>query len=384
MKRWSPQHYKLQGKKDNINDDIINSALEHARRILSKNSNLTPIFTLRHLSYLANVEYSYLRSIVYRDSYEIPYRYFHIKKRSSGTRRVYIPQPQLNKVQKYIHNNILKSIPTHESSFAYTTGISIYDAAQTHTNSKWLIKLDITNFFESISEISVYKIFQSLNFPTLLSFELARICTWNNPRNPYLNNIKFKELKEKPYTIYATSKHIDLGYLPQGAPTSPALSNLACIKLDTELLNFANIHTLEYSRYSDDITFSSKNNNFSRKHAIELIKKIYTILIKNGFKPNKNKTKIISPRSKKIVLGLNVDRKNVKLDKKFKNKILQHIHFCLNENIGPVQHAKYKKFSSVLGFRNHLYGLIMYAYSIDKEFGEKVLKNFNKIDWPIS
>ncbi|MBF6776010.1 hypothetical protein HN272_19585 [Acinetobacter baumannii] len=81
MKSWSPQHYKIEGKKNKIDKEIIDSALEHAKRIRSKN-NINPIFTLRHLSYLANVEYSFLRSIVYRDledywDLEEPlYRYF--------------------------------------------------------------------------------------------------------------------------------------------------------------------------------------------------------------------------------------------------------------------------------------------------------------------
>lgn len=78
---------------------------------------------------------------------------------------------------------------------------------------------------------------------------------------------------------------------------------------------------------------------------------VYKILINYGFTPNIQKTKIISPKAKKIVLGLNVDREKVKLDKKFKNKINQNIYFCLHPDIGPVRQAKYKKFSSVLGFK---------------------------------
>ncbi|KRJ83927.1 hypothetical protein APC99_02805 [Acinetobacter baumannii] len=298
-------------------------------------------------------------------------------------RRIFIPHPQLVKVQKYIHQNILKFVECHENSFAYTPGISIVDAASLHTNSKWLIKLDITAFFESISEVSVYKVFRSLEFPALLSFELARICTWNSPRNRNTIPPRFKISKKTNYTVYSSTEGIELGHLPQGAPTSPSLSNLVCRELDKQLTAFSVKNELEYSRYSDDITFSSKNINFSRKDAIEIIKMVYKILINYGFTPNIQKTKIISPKAKKIVLGLNVDREKVKLDKKFKNKINQNIYFCLHPDIGPVRQAKYKKFSSVLGFKNHLHGLIIYALSIDKEFGEKALNNYNKIVWPI-
>ncbi|MFV4888868.1 reverse transcriptase domain-containing protein [Acinetobacter baumannii] len=82
-----------------------------------------------------------------------------------------------------------------------------------------------------------------------------------------------------------------MGHLPQGAPTSPSLSNLVCRELDKQLTAFSVKNELEYSRYSDDITFSSKNINFSRKDAIEIIKMVYKILINYGFTPNIQKQK---------------------------------------------------------------------------------------------
>lgn len=386
MKPWSSQHYKSNGIKKGINSGVVNSALAHANLITSKNNNIIPIFTLKHLAYLTDVEYNFLRSVIKRNSDEKIYRFFSIKKKNSLDRRqIFVPHYKLSIVQKFINNNILRYVPAHECSFAYMKNISIMDAAQIHTNSRWLIKLDITNFFESISEISVYKIFRSLNYPALLSFELARICTWNSPNSA--NDFSKKRFKNYSHTKYSAcylNKSIKLGHLPQGAPTSPSLSNLVCKELDNKLANFAKDNSLEYTRYSDDLTFSCKLNDFTRKQAINLITNIYKILINFGFNPNRRKTKIIPPRSKKIVLGLNVDRNEVKLDKSVKNKIKQHIYFCLKPNIGPLQHARRKNFSSILGFKNHLHGLIMYANSIDKEFGQKMLTNYNKIIWPIS
>ncbi|HHQ4309024.1 TPA: reverse transcriptase domain-containing protein, partial [Serratia fonticola] len=179
--------------------------------------------------------------------------------------------------------------------------------------------------------------------------------------------------------IFAIS---EMGNLPQGAPTSPCLSNLACLSLDEALEELANKMGLRYSRYSDDITFSSQSINFKRGDACKVIAEACNFLAMHGFKPNRAKTDIIPPGAKKIVLGLNVDKSNVTLDKNFKNNIKQHIHFCLHEEIGPVKHARKRKFSSVIGFRNHLQGLIAYAKSIEPVFGDKMDKAFKCIKWP--
>ncbi|HHQ4309215.1 TPA: reverse transcriptase domain-containing protein, partial [Serratia fonticola] len=183
MKRWSPQRYQTEAKKRGISPTTIKNTLMHAKNIIAYCPGVYPIFTLRHLSYMAGVEYSFLRRIISRE-HEAPYREFYIRKKSSNSkRRICVPTSQLLKVQRFIHDNILKNLQVHSSSYAYSTESSIMDAATKHIESRWLIKLDVENFFESISEISVYRLFRDHGFPSLFSFELARICTRVGPRS---------------------------------------------------------------------------------------------------------------------------------------------------------------------------------------------------------
>lgn len=381
--RWSAQRFQTGAKNQGIDQGTINHAIKHATNIMQHGKYILPIFTLRNLSLLAGVEYSFLREIISRD-YTHPYRFFYIRKKGRNRRRkICIPNPQLYKAQRFLHQKVLQECQVHPSCFAYIRDSSIMDTASVHVESRWLLKLDIVNFFDSISEISVYRAFRENGFPALISFEMARICTWLTFRNPHEIHSRWKIDYRHKYKIYHCSRISEMGSLPQGAPSSPMLSNIVCFKLDETLEKLAIESGLRYTRYSDDITFSTDSINFNRKNATFFLSKVFSVLKSYGFEPNKTKTEIIPPSSKKIVLGLNVDKRSVSLDKNIKYKIKQHIHFCLHSGVGPINHAKRKGFSSVIGFRNHLKGLINYAKSIEPEFGEKMLSFYKKIKWPL-
>ncbi|CAH2917312.1 MAG: hypothetical protein CPSOU_3016 [uncultured Paraburkholderia sp.] len=98
--------------------------------------------------------------------------------------------------------------------------------------------------------------------------------------------------------------------------------------------------------------------------------------------PNTAKTAIASPGARKIVLGLNVDQSTPRLCREYRSRLEQHLHFCLHPEVGPVIHARRKNFSAVLGFKNHLRGLIAYAAQVEPTFGAQKLAEFQRIPWP--
>lgn len=104
---------------------------------------------------------------------------------------------------------------------------------------------------------------------------------------------------------------------------------------------------------------------------------------KTGLSPNRTKTQIVPPGSRKIVLGLLVDRENPRLSREFRYLMRQHLYFLKKSSVGPAKHAKAKGFDSVGGFKNHVFGLATYARQIDKDYGEKCLRALESIDWPI-
>ncbi len=174
MAAGSPHLFLIEGRKRGIPDEVLQTALTQAKK--TEKYRLPSILTLRHFSYLSDVQYTYLREIVARKRHE-SYRIFSISKWNGGRRRISVPEPQLLISQQWISKNILTKIKPHTRSFAYSQGSSILKCAQPHCGCRWLIKIDVKNFFESISEINVYNFFRKYGYQPLISFELSRICT---------------------------------------------------------------------------------------------------------------------------------------------------------------------------------------------------------------
>ena len=376
---FSPEKYIFEGKAKGLGDETLNSAIEQISAVMDGSPPLPALLSLKHLALRASIPYTYLRNIVQRSDSEV-YRKFSIRKRSGGRRFIHVPDPWLSRVQKWIHEHILKGIPSHPCSYAFTPKSSILKCASRHTGAQWLIKMDIDGFFSSVSEIQVFRVFKELGYQPLVAFELARICTvYPGARSPRWDDSVW-QVKRSNNQIPTYSSGL-LGYLPQGAPTSPLLSNLVMRKIDNQIQKASLKAGLTYTRYSDDLTFSSRDKNFTRKLARAFIHEINKIISKDGFRPQHRKTLIVPPGSRKIVLGLLVDGSLPKLRREFKDHLRQHLYYL--EKHGPIEHAERREFDSVWGMKCHIKGLIDYANMIELTYAKSLLKRFNAIEWPI-
>ncbi|MBT2189436.1 reverse transcriptase domain-containing protein [Sphingobium nicotianae] len=259
----SPHQYRAEGLARGRQEPVISAAISQASK--AEALGLPAILTLGHLAFRTDVSHRYLRSVIAKRSGEF-YREFHIKKRSGGLRRIVVPAPKLMAVQRWIVREILRERAVHPDCFAYVRRRSIVDCASRHVGAGWLLKLDIHDFFESIPERSVYRVYRSLGYQPLVSFELARICTrpWISPPDKREGSRTVANWWKRGIELY---RRQFTGYLPQGAPTSPMLSNLVCRGLDEELSAFAAREGLVFTRYSDDLTFSGPKAGFSRDRA---------------------------------------------------------------------------------------------------------------------
>lgn len=383
MSNWQPQLFK----NDAPTGTPVKAALEVARRIQSVNPNLFPVFSLGHLAHCADVPYKFLRSIVERNRNVEPYKVFFIEKQGAANigqiRWISAPHPLLLQVQRWINSNILAHLAVHDCAYAYVKNRSVFDAAAIHKGSKWIIKVDVENFFESILETKVYQVFRRAGYQPLLCFELSRLCTriMNPDRDAKGPDGKPRvRTKGRHYVINSYASH-SLGHLPQGAATSPALANIVAYQLDDKILELAETYDLRYSRYSDDIILSTRSANFRKSVAYEVVGELYRILRKSGFEPNVKKTKVNGPGSKRLVLGFLVDSDAPRLTREFKDKLRMHLYFCSKN--GPTAHAVERKFDSVIGLKNHLIGLISYARTADIAFAEECMDKLNRCNWPI-
>jgi len=367
-----------------VKPELLAYLVTVGKRITQAHRDVQPVFTLRHLAALSGVDYGFLRQTVARRTEA--YAEFRIKKRVAEHllpqyRTICAPSPSLMKVQRWITQNILAHVPAHGCSVAFSKGDRIYKAVEPHCPAKWLVKLDIQSFFESISEATVYRLFSSLGFEPLIAFEMARLCTrdQHDARNK-------KEQWENhglgpPYVI-GQYMHSVQGHLPQGAPTSPMLANLVCRGLDERLVAIAEEQDLRYTRYADDMTFSSPDPDFGREMAKALVRRVYHELARQGLSPNTAKTTVVPPSARKIVLGLSVEEETPRLARHFKDLLRQHIHYLTHPEVGPHKHAAARKFASLAGLRHHVGGLLAYAAQIEPEWAAKQRMRFLDVDWP--
>lgn len=361
-------------RNDGAPPDYIEVLQRNAQPLAER--GLPVILTLGHLAHITNVSYRILLGIVRRNT--DPYRVFSIKKRNGNKRFICVPEPLLLYVQRWIHSHILTSKYSlgllSNNATAFMPDSSHVKNAKRHIDAKWLVKLDITSFFESVSERQVYHVFRKLGYRAQVAFCFARLCT---RVLPHLQDMRFyrgtKRWKTGHKRKYLSTKII--GHLPQGAPTSPMLANLVCKSIDTELQGIAQRKGLVYTRYADDMIFSGHFED--RSAAVVHCTEVSSIISKNGFSINSQKTNIAKNGGRKIVTGLSVDGPTVRLPRSYKDKIRQELYYI--EKHGLPDHCARTRQKNPLSYLLHLDGKIKYIKSVEPTFGRKIEGQFRKL-----
>jgi retron-type reverse transcriptase len=386
MSPWRPQLYEQRGREQNVDPVTLARAIAIGEAIVQQHPELPPIFTLKHLASLTAVDYGLLRAVASR-SLKNPYKVFRIRKRPSYPgevrfRVICVPDPGLMQAQRWIAQNILSKGQPHSASVAYSEGSTIIAGAEPHCGCRWLIKLDMRNFFESINEIAAYRVFRSFGYQPLVAFELARLCTRLGSMSLVRSGLRWRAAPGHRRVITAYSGW-RMGHLPQGAPTSPMLANLAVRDFDADVTGIARQEGLIYTRYADDLTFSTRDPGLDRKRASTIIGQIYAAMGRSGLSPNVTKTRVSSPGSRKIVLGLLVDGTRPRLTRDFKANMRQHLHYLLRNDVGPSRHARARGFASIAGLKHHVQGLAAFARQVEPDYGQRCRAAIKAVNWPI-
>ena len=242
--------------------------LEYARKLFDKNCPI--IYEPQHFSALVGYSTDYLYGA--SNSQELFYRTFSVPKKSSGYRIINEPLPSLKEIQRWILDEILNQIPSHSVAKGFSKGQSIRDNAKFHRGQTIVLTLDVKNFFPSINDKRVYRIFRSIGYSKPVSGLLTNLTTLN-------------------------------GELPQGAPTSPYLSNLVFAEVDTRIFGYCRKHSVRYTRYADDLTFSGE---FSPPQILNFVSKVFK---EYKFKINPKKTRVMRKDTQQLVTGIVVNEK---------------------------------------------------------------------------
>lgn len=259
--------------------------------------NQLPVITkVAQLCEALNLSVSELRWLCYQREVasKTHYTRFEIPKRSGGVRAIWAPLPQLKQAQHWILREILERLVVHGSAHGFISGRSIATNAAEHTNSQVLVKVDIKNFFPSISWRRVKGVFRKAGYPEQIATLLALLCT-ESPR-------EMVEHDGKPVYVALADR-----CLPQGAPTSPALTNALCLGLDRRLTGFAQKAGWRYTRYADDLSFSLPLTHQEKPEISRLLGTLKRILGDEGFELNLQKTRVIRTGDVQEVTGLVVN-----------------------------------------------------------------------------
>lgn len=353
----SPHLYLREGLAKGQPLEVLNLAVRRA--YVTEQQGLRSVLTLNHLAHQTGADHGYLRDVVGRTI--DPYTSFLLH----GKRQISSPRPPMLAVQRWLLTNILSRVPSHPASFAYERRKSVVQCARRHVGAKWLVKLDVHNFFSSIDERRVFNIFANLGYGRLVSFELARLCTRQGIGVENFNR-RFRYTAPDRYkTIWKYRTYGGLGFLPQGSPTSGALANLVMKNTDRRIVEALSGTGIVYTRYADDFAFSTCGS-FSRGEAEDLIRMVDRLLRCDGFVRHENKTRVVPPGARKIVLGLLVDGDKVRLPVDARRRLLNDIRGA--ERFGLSGHAQHRGFSSTIAFGERLAGMLAYCHDVDPEW----------------
>jgi retron-type reverse transcriptase len=314
----------------------------HARR-------LPTIYTKEHLAARLGVSIRQLDWLAYAKD---RYRVFTIPKANGEARRVDEPVDKLKTVQRWILRRILAKIPTHRAAQGFRRGRSILTNARKHLLKQVVVRVDLKDFFPSISLHQARRVFIKAGYP----YTVANI----------LANLSTRE-----------------GVLPIGAPTSPALANQVCQKLDRRIWALSYRAQFFYTRYADDLVFSSYNRKFGA-----LVPFLKQVITEEGFEVNEKKVAIARRNGRQTVTGIVVNRRtNIERDR---YKLIRAVvHNCRKNGAA----SEFEKWGSHMAqmkrdrpadmdqFRNQLAGHVAYLRHTNHKKFDRLWQQFQEIDF---
>lgn len=223
------------------------------------------------------------------------YHSFTLPKKTGGERLISAPMPRLKRAQYWVLDQVLAKIPAHQAAHGFLAGRSIISNAQPHTGQDVVINLDVKDFFPSIAFGRIKGVFRQLGYGESVASVLALLCSENRAQAWQVDG-------ERLFIGGKARERV----LPQGAPTSPMLTNLLCRRLDRRLQGLAAQLGFAYTRYADDLTFSA-SGEAAQERVGALLRRVRWIIRGEGFTPHPDKERVMRKGRRQEVTGLVVN-----------------------------------------------------------------------------
>lgn len=291
---------------------FIHDCLEYAEPLMR--AGLPVLFDTEHLALEIGTSEGQLKELLANPTRW--YVRYAVPKRAGGYRHIHEPVGPLRTAQRWVLRHILDAQSPHPAATAFTHGRSIKLNACGHVGQRMVLSLDVENFFDSIRRDHVHNLFHRMGFSPDVSVALTCLTVlWNQ--------------------------------LPQGASTSPAISNLVMYGVDETLTALATSLSIHYTRYADDLTFSG---SFRVSHVLDRVQKA---LQKLGLTLNSEKTRLMLRHERQEVTGVTVNE-HMQAPRTVRRRLRQEIHYL--KKYGEEQHFA-RNFSFYNNRLAHLRGL---------------------------
>ncbi|MAP55129.1 MAG: reverse transcriptase [Altibacter sp.] len=320
------KQFVTKARKNGFSEDNINKCLDYSKPLITK--DLPVIYNTTHLSQLVGYNLIYLRRAARFTKYF--YRSFKVLKNDKTYRTISEPLPSLKEIQIWILKEILYKNKVSKYAKGYVPKRSIKDHVRYHTKESKVLTLDIKNFFDSIKIDYTLKMFIQMGYSKSVSNLLTQLC------------------------------YLEKG-LPQGAPTSPYITNVLLYEFDESIAKYCRQKELKYTRYADDLAFSGQIKK------TELIKLVRSELRKIGLKLNNDKIILMKRNQRQTISGIVVNDKT-QVPKYKRNSIRNEMFYI--KKFGLNNHQK-RTNQTRDNYLKHLIGKINYILMLnpkDKEF----------------
>ncbi len=291
------------------------------------------------------------------------YRYAWIPQASGGHRLVEAPKWRLRTAQRRVLDGILNHVPPHDAAHGFREGRSVITFAQQHVGRAVVVRVDLQAFFASVFGARVIGILRTAGYPEEVSRTLAALCTHRTPADV---------LASAPEHDPIDLARLRTPHLPQGAPTSGALANLAAYRLDVRVAGLAAKVGATYSRYADDLVLSGDRD--LARAAPTLVARLAAIATEEGFALNFRKTRVMTKSARQRITGIVVNEK-LSAPRTEYDRLRAILHNC--QRHGPATQNR----DGHADFRAHLRGRVAWVQSLDPKKGARLHALFEQISW---
>ena len=292
------------------------------------------------------------------------YHTFELEKKSGGKRKISAPKPKLKEIQNWILENILHKIPFTDEAHGFIKERSIVTNAKPHVNKDIVVNIDLKDFFPTVTYKRVKGLFHKIGYSEELATILGLLCTYSEINETTLDGV----------TYYVQSGERKL---PQGSPASPAISNMLVYKMDKKINGLAKKLNFSYTRYADDMSFSTTEEN--AQNVSKLLFYIKKIIESEGFVIHPDKVHVMRKGMQQKVTGVVVNTK-LNIDRIQLRKFRAVLHNIEKNGWKDQQWGK------AIHLINAVEGYINYVFMVNPEKGivlkEKLKTIINKHGLP--